>query len=828
MRLGFLAAVIAATHLFCAPAFARPYTVDDLLRHEDLGKVVADPAGRWLVFEKRTATLAMTTQGRITKADVLRSRPYVVDLHQPGAARALLPNDSTPGTIVLGFSPHGQRLAIARLTGTHFRLGIVAMASGKVRWWPLAPSYDPFHTALAWLDEDRLILIAEPGDQPPAWLVADTAPRLLAQQRGAATAVGKLAVTVAGSGQYRNIETVSERRLIVVDLAAGRSHVLAHGPFVSLAYGGDPATEPDPDSGPRTTANTTRANTTWATTTGASASTESGPAPGRRPLPQPALRPIPMGRRSSTPSSKPGPVGPAQWIAITRQSRSTQPESGAPVHQDTPYLTETLTLVSPGATKPWTPCPDCELTGLPAWDASGRRVAALVSLYGAPRILVADVRTRQIVSIAAPRDRSEAAGSVGCPLSWHDGTLIVPAKAAAARPPSNQATGSLDMRVEGLCAHGPWPADGAAWQPAPWTARGARVALHVSDGHEATLPWAGDVRLERAETLLLPRAGDATLIRLHAVTGVEELILVKHGQVQRLMTINRHMQGIEPAIFQPIHHRGADGELVSWLVLPGGARSHALLPLVVIPYPGLTYTSTPPTDQRIDAERLYTSAQLLAASGFAVLLPSLPMPDQLPDNGFDFAKLIDPVIDAALASGCCDPQRIALWGHSYGAYAAVMASTQSQRYRAVVASAGIYDLAGTIGTFGPLTRALPTRVLPIASQYAWAEEGQGRMGAPPWAAPQRYLANSPVYLAQRIRAPMLITAADQDVSPLGQAEQLFSALFRQGKDAQLVTYWGEGHVVSSPANLHDLYGRVVAFLRDEFARPAPAHDGDVR
>jgi dipeptidyl aminopeptidase/acylaminoacyl peptidase len=70
---------------------------------------------------------------------------------------------------------------------------------------------------------------------------------------------------------------------------------------------------------------------------------------------------------------------------------------------------------------------------------------------------------------------------------------------------------------------------------------------------------------------------------------------------------------------------------------------------------------------------------------------------------------------------------------------------------------------------------------------------------------------------------MLLIAADRDFSPLGQAEQLFSALFRQGKDAELVTYWGEGHVVASPANLADLYRRVIAFLRDNL-QPGPAVD----
>jgi len=62
---------------------------------------------------------------------------------------------------------------------------------------------------------------------------------------------------------------------------------------------------------------------------------------------------------------------------------------------------------------------------------------------------------------------------------------------------------------------------------------------------------------------------------------------------------------------------------------------------------------------------------------------------------------------------------------------------------------------------------------------------------------------------------MLIIAADRDAAPLQQAEQLFSALMVQGKDAQLLTYWGEGHAIGSPAIVADMYAHIFAWL-DEY------------
>ena len=58
---------------------------------------------------------------------------------------------------------------------------------------------------------------------------------------------------------------------------------------------------------------------------------------------------------------------------------------------------------------------------------------------------------------------------------------------------------------------------------------------------------------------------------------------------------------------------------------------------------------------------------------------------------------------------------------------------------------------------------------------------------------------------------------------MAQGEEMFSALYRQGKDAQLMTFWGEGHVISSPANIRRLYGAAFDWLDAALAcRPGPS------
>ena len=757
MRIAVSLLALIATALAPSLAWPRPYTVDDLLRHEALGRMLVDSTGRWLAFEKREATLTLEQQGRVSRHDVLRSRPYLVDLLHPAAARPLIPGDQKPGTILLGFSPAGTHLAIARLRGDHFELGTVTLVTGAIQWWPVAPSYDPFHQVVTWLSNNRLMLIGEPDDRAAGWLIQDIQPIQLAQERSRATLHGDLAVTVAGSGRFFAVKPSLERQLVELDLSVQRMTPVARGAFVSL------------DAAPH-----------------------------------------------------------GAWLALVQQDLAVQGRASDTVHQDTPPIIERLILVTAGSGTRWSPCPDCVLAGQPVWDGAGKRVAAMVTQSGVSKVLVADPGRRSTILTAAPKERSKDAGSVGCPLRWQDGLIVVPGQVA--RSDAEQAVSpSVGMlRVSGTCAHGPWPSTEAPWQPASWRLGSGEVIIGGEGLTYPRLAWHETVPPSAIDLVNLGTRKNNAVLRVRQRSGVEELVLAQANQLTALMTTNAFMQGIDPPRFVPVRHGSSSKPLVSWLVLPASAKSDVKLPLVIIPYAGQTYGEQPPDDQAVTGERFYTSAQLLTAQGFAVLLPSLPMPSTLPDTTFSFDSGIDEALNAATASGCCDARRVALWGHSYGAYTAAMAAAQSKTYRAVIASSGIYDLAATVGTFGPRTRAMPERMLPIASNYAWAEEGQGRMGAPPWVVTNRYVANSPVYHADRISAPMLIIAADQDVSPLNQAEQLFSALFRQGKDAQLVTYWGEGHVVSSPANLRDFYDRVIGFLETELGTKAQASEAAVR
>lgn len=736
-------ALLAMLCVLGPPLTARPYGLDDLLRHEDVGQVKVDPTGRWLAFERLDAIVETGRPDRIGLSHLLRARPFVIELKQPGVPRPLLPDTMPPGTIILGFSPRGTQLAVARLEGQRFRLGLATMTSGAIDWLPHAPSYDGFHQVLAWLSENRLLLLAEDGTVPWA-LERDIAPDRV-RAKWDATASGGLAVTSLGSGRYLEVAARPKQQLLLLDTRSGAARRLARGHFNQLLVAPD-----------------------------------------------------------------------GKHVALIEQARPLQPSAQSTVREDEGFFARTLLLVEIRSGYSWSPCAECNVRGDPRWGDAGRAIAFLSDEANGLAPLVAKVDVQSIRRVA----RTEGEHGATCPLSPDEGVPV------AAR--SSLAADGLTPQWQAPI-HCPTPQgnDALVWNSVPMVTGEAGLSARLDGLGFVRVPGLGRDDVAEVAAIWLGSRAPASLLRLRARSGETRLLLADRAGVHDLMTLNRHMRDVEPGIMRPLDHRAADGTPVtSWLVLPPGHRTGPALPLVVIPYPGQIFTHAPPADQQVSGERPYANAQLLAAAGFAVLLPSLPMPSQLPDTGFSFAEAIAPALGAALGSGCCDAARVALWGHSYGGYAAAMAGSEGRNdYRAIIASAALYDLAGTVGTFGPSMRIAPEQGVWIASAYAWAEAGQGRMGSAPWDAPMRYVANSPVYRADRIRTPMLLIAADRDFSPLGQAEQLFSALFRQGKDAELVTYWGEGHVVASPANLADLYRRVIAFLRDNL-RPGPAvHDG---
>jgi dipeptidyl aminopeptidase/acylaminoacyl peptidase len=301
--------------------------------------------------------------------------------------------------------------------------------------------------------------------------------------------------------------------------------------------------------------------------------------------------------------------------------------------------------------------------------------------------------------------------------------------------------------------------------------------------------------------------------------GSTDLIIVsRDGSPVTVATLNCDSADAEQAVPIALHYRLSDGTpVIGWLYLPPQSV-RALLPLVTIPYGGLVYGDTPPSPDGRDLGDGFANVAAIVGHGYAVLLPSMPALVATDSEPLDFAAQVLPAVDAAIATGRIDSLRLGLWGHSFGAYNVAMILTQTARFAAAIVSNGPYDLASNAGTFTPWSRLDPGYGQSLFALPGWTETGQTGLGATPWANPKRYVANSVLYHADRITTPLLIVAADKDVASLQQSEILFSALYRQGKDAELLSYWGEDHVPVSPANIRDIHARAFAWFDDIFER----------
>jgi dipeptidyl aminopeptidase/acylaminoacyl peptidase len=173
-----------------------------------------------------------------------------------------------------------------------------------------------------------------------------------------------------------------------------------------------------------------------------------------------------------------------------------------------------------------------------------------------------------------------------------------------------------------------------------------------------------------------------------------------------------------------------------------------------------------------------------------------------------------PAVDAVIARGIVDPDRIAVVGQSDGGFATLGLITETNRFRSAIESAGFSDLVSFYGTFygqyrhgdsGRPEKAQVMRMLQI-------EKGMGALGAPPWAAPDLYRDASSIFRADQVQTPLMLIHGDIDFVPIQQDEEFFTALLRQDKRAEFVRYAGEGHTINNRTNVLDLYKRIAAWL----------------
>ncbi|CAN5116815.1 S9 family peptidase [soil metagenome] len=208
--------------------------------------------------------------------------------------------------------------------------------------------------------------------------------------------------------------------------------------------------------------------------------------------------------------------------------------------------------------------------------------------------------------------------------------------------------------------------------------------------------------------------------------------------------------------------------------------------------------------------------QCFATNGFIVVYAN---PRGSDSYGPDFARRIVldwgnedfkdylAVVDAVAERPYVDPERIGIFGISYGGYMTSWAIGQTDRFKAAVCGEPMFDLESDWGTSDVSYNGL---------------EIFG--GGPPHARREWFAAHSPSSFAHRVTTPTLVFAGEDDQRcPIGQSEQMFIALRKAGAETEFARYPGGSHMFFAfglPEHRADWLARTLRWFTDHLGGPA--------
>jgi len=281
----------------------------------------------------------------------------------------------------------------------------------------------------------------------------------------------------------------------------------------------------------------------------------------------------------------------------------------------------------------------------------------------------------------------------------------------------------------------------------------------------------------------------------------------RHGEAQQVSQLNSSWQHTTLANAGIFTVKSFDGKPIeAALMKPASQPPGAKRPLILLVHGGPASSFT--------ADYFWFNAwpQLLVANGYQVLMVNprgsvgygeeFVKANHADLGGGDFKDLMA-AVDAVLARGETDPDKLGIGGWSYGAQMSERAIGATHRFKAAVAGDGVFDEAAEFGT----------------------EDGPGSAGdawyfGTPWDNPDVVARNSPSTYIRNATTPTLIFhMANDATNPIGQSTALYRALKHYNVECELVIYPRERHLPSEEAHQIDVMRRMVDWY-DGHLKPA--------
>jgi len=260
---------------------------------------------------------------------------------------------------------------------------------------------------------------------------------------------------------------------------------------------------------------------------------------------------------------------------------------------------------------------------------------------------------------------------------------------------------------------------------------------------------------------------------------------------RKLTWINPHLKDFAVAETEVVKWKGPDNlDIEGLLMKPIGYEAGKRYPMILQIHGG-------PYGRFSDS--FNSRNQIWAANGYAVLMANprgstgygLKFTQaNLGDwGGKDFQDIMAGV-DAAIAKGIADPDKLVVMGGSYGGFMTFWTITQTDRFKAAIGHAAISDWYSFHGQSD----------IPGLMEYGF--KGQ------PWDVPENYRRWSPMTYVGKVKTPLMITHGERDFRVnIQQGEQFYRSLKKRGVEVVFYRYPREGHGIQEPNHVIDLTQR---------------------
>ena len=254
------------------------------------------------------------------------------------------------------------------------------------------------------------------------------------------------------------------------------------------------------------------------------------------------------------------------------------------------------------------------------------------------------------------------------------------------------------------------------------------------------------------------------------------------GKSQLINFKNKDGKPLQGALFYPANYE--PGKKYPMIVYIYEIRSN-VLNRYVTPSPRSSYNTTNYTSQ-----------------GYFVFQPDIVYQTNHP--GESAVNCVVPAVEEVLKTGMIDEKKIGIMGHSWGAYQTSFIITQTNLFSAAVAGAPLIDM---ISMYNEIywNSGTPNQTI--------FETSQGRLREPWWVTMQNYMANSPMFQAQNIKAPLLVTFGNNDGAvDWHQGIEMYTTMRRMEKPFIMLVYDGENHGLAKKENQLDYTKKVNEFF----------------